>query len=514
MAQQRLLFVDAEHLFAYRWKSGELIAEGEFVADQAGLAAFSAYLERRRSSLFSLLADVSEEGFHSEGLPYVRGRDRVALIKRKLSQYYYGTPYSTAISQGREKTGRRDERFLFVALTRPQQFEPWLGALCSSESRLSGFYSIPLLASRLLELVEAAASNLLLISLTRGGLRQTFFERGMLRFSRLSPLVTNTAEEAAGAAAAESAKLYRYLAGQGLIAAGAVLPILVLAHPADLPRFAAQCLDTEELQFEMIDLLAKARQAGLKTLPTDSHSELLFLHLLTKVPPVEQLAALPERHYFQLWQLRLVIDSVAAIVILAFLLWSGKQWLEASQLEENTLRIQAQNIADRQRYDKFMATLPLVPVSTDNLRALIGRFEELERRSVSLAASYVRISDALRDAPRIELDSIEWQISASLDEGRQANVGNLWTAMPLAPGSLFVIADIHGFLPAAMAGDHRALRDAVNAFADRLRMGNATQVRVLSMPFDVDSDKTLTSDSPTKPGAVASRFSLQLLQKL
>jgi hypothetical protein len=514
MAQQQLLFVDAENLVAYRWKSGKLIAEGEFVADQAGLAAFSSYLDQRRGSLFSLLADVPDEGFQSESLPYVHGRDRAALFKRKLGQFYYGTPYSTAISQGREKSGRRDEKLLFVALTRPQLFEPWLNALRNSESQLIGFYSIPLLASLLLEVAEVAAPNVLLISLTRGGLRQTFFERGRLRFSRLSPLVANSAEEAASAAAAESAKLYRYLAGQELIAPGAALPIRILAHPADLPRIAAHCRDTDELHFETIDLLAKARQAGLKTLPADSHSEVLFLHLMAKAPPREQLAALPERHYFHLWQLHFAIDSAAAIVILACVLWSGKQWFEASHLEEDALRIQTQNVADRQRYDEVMATLPPVPVSAENLRALTGRFEELEKRSASPAASYVRISNALQDAPKIELDSIEWHISNNLDEWRQTDIGNPGMALPTATGSLFAIADIHGALPAAMDSDHRALFDTVNAFAGRLSMDNAFQVRVLSMPFDVESGKTLRSDNTPATAMAPPRFSLRLLQKL
>jgi hypothetical protein len=512
MAQQRLLFVDTENLSAYRWRSGELTSEGKFSADATGLEAFSGYLAQHRSSLFSLLADVPDEGFQSEIVPHVRGRDRVAMIKRKLGQFFHGTPLSAAISQGREKTGRRDEKLLYVALTRPQQFELWLAALRQGECQLMGCYTVPLVAGALLDAKEAAPANVVLISLTHGGLRQIFFERGRLRFSRLLPLVTGTIEEAAIAAADESAKLYQYLAGQRLIAAGAPLRIKVLAHPADLPTIRNYCRDTEELRFETIDLQAKARQAGLKTSLQDSHSEQLFLHCLAARRPEQQLATQSDRHLFQLWQLRFAINGGAALIVLASLFWSGKQWFEFSRLEADTAQLQSQIATDRKRYDEEMATLPPVPLSVANLRALVGRYDELARHSASLAASYFQISDALQEAPKIELDGIDWKVSTIPDESLKAGIDSI--AMPTAFGTLFAIADIHGSLPVSMFSDRRMLLETVNAFADQLRKRGKGEVRVLSMPFDIESGKTLRSDSAPSSNAAVQRFSLRLQQRI
>ncbi len=512
MAQLRLLFVDTENLSAYLWRSGELTSEGKFSADAGGIEAFSGYLAQHRSSRFSLLADVPDEGFQSEIVPYVRGGDRAAMIKRKLGQLFHGTPLSAAISQGREKTGRRDEKLLFVALTRPQQFEPWLAALRQSESQLIGCYSIPLIAGSLLDATETAPPNAVLVSLTHGGLRQTFFERGRLRFSRLSPLVTGTVEEAAIAAASESSNLYQYLVGQSLIAAEAPLRIQVLAHTADLPCIRAYCRDTDELRFEMIDLQAKARQTGLTTMLKDSRSELLFLHCLAAKRPAQQLATQSDRHHFKLSQLRFAINGGAACIVLASLLWSGQQWFEFSRFETSAAQLQSQIATDRKRYDEAMATLPPVPIGADNLRALVMSYDELERHSASLAATYLQISDALQEAPKIELDGIDWQVSTVPEEVRPT--GTAATAMPIASGRLFAIADIHGSLPAAMFSDHRTLLNTVNGFADQLRKGNNGQVRVLSLPFDIESGKTLRSDSSPSSNATVPRFSLRLLQQL
>ena len=79
MAQRRLLFLDASKLTAYTWQGGQLRTGREFIADAAGVEAFEKYLEKNVKSIFSILADVAEEGFQIEDVPFVRGRDRAAI---------------------------------------------------------------------------------------------------------------------------------------------------------------------------------------------------------------------------------------------------------------------------------------------------------------------------------------------------------------------------------------------------------------------------------------------------
>jgi len=81
--RRRLLLADANHLAAYRWHGGTLNTEARFRADDEGIAALSAYLAQQRSSIFYLLADVPEEGFQLELIPYVQGADRAILISAR-----------------------------------------------------------------------------------------------------------------------------------------------------------------------------------------------------------------------------------------------------------------------------------------------------------------------------------------------------------------------------------------------------------------------------------------------
>ena len=192
MAAKRILLLDGPALTAYYWHSGRIKTEGEFSHEPVGLEALAAYLKKHRSSLFYVLADIAEEGFQLEDLPYVQGADRSALLQRRLSQYYYNTPLSAAISLGRATEGRRDEKLLFAALTRVETFTPWLDTLREAEAILAGVYSVPLVLASCGPQVLGDKDPVLFVSLTRGGVRQSFFDQGKLHFSRLSQLATRT----------------------------------------------------------------------------------------------------------------------------------------------------------------------------------------------------------------------------------------------------------------------------------------------------------------------------------
>lgn len=315
MPARRVLFLADDRLAAYRIGRGSVAAEGEFCADPAGLEAFAAWLARRRGSVFTLLADVAEEGFQLEDIPHVAGRDRAALVARRLAQHFHGTPFTLAASLGRLKEGRRDERLLLMGLTRPRHFEPWLAALRATESALAGLHTLPQTVSALL--ATAAAAPLLLITLTRGGLRQTFCADGRLRFSRLTPLAAASPEETAAATAAEAARMHQYLAGQRLVEHGQPLTTRVLVHPADMPALRARCRDGADLRFEFLDLPREAARLGLRTPLADSHAEMLFCHLLVRRPPAGQFAPAAERHCHRLRQFRVGLKRLSGLILAA-----------------------------------------------------------------------------------------------------------------------------------------------------------------------------------------------------
>src|SRR3989338_2552988 len=125
MPQRRLLYLTASRLVASHWSAGTLHEEARFAPDSEGLAAFASHLARHRRSIFYLMADIAEEGFLIEMLPYTQGADRRALLAR----------------------------------------------------------------------IAAPQARCLLMTLTQSGIRQSYFEYGQIKFSRLTPLATSGAED-------------------------------------------------------------------------------------------------------------------------------------------------------------------------------------------------------------------------------------------------------------------------------------------------------------------------------
>lgn len=523
MPQRRLLYLDANQLVAHYWSGGTLNEEARYAPDNAGIEAFSGYVTKHRGdSNFYLMADVADEGFQIEALPYTQGADRQALLARKLGQYFYGSSLATAVSLGRDKVGRRDERFLLTALTRPQLLDPWLTVLRTAEAQLSGVYSLPLLGMPLLAKIAPGKERCLLVGITRGGIRQSYFENGQIKFSRLTPMLATDAQEIAAGCAAEAAKIYQYLLGQRLLARGVPLPVIALVHPAQMGAFLDQCKNSEDLQIDLHDLHSACKACGLKTLPRDSRSESLFLHLLAQSPPRDQFAPPAERRFFRLWQIRSVLWKAGFVGLVGCLLYVGHQLVNAFESRSGTESMLQQAEADQQRYAAIQKAFPPMPTSTENLRAVINRYEELEKRSASPELLLLAVSRALGESPRVDLERLQWQLSGNPDEGLQmlADVRRAPATPPPAgadkPGNaMYATAVIHGLLPSALASDQRAQLETVNAFAKALQQDAALKVTIQRMPFDIESGKSLKSSEESEKAAPSQpKFIIQISRKL
>ncbi|MCL4724205.1 MAG: hypothetical protein KJZ90_08035, partial [Rhodocyclaceae bacterium] len=410
-------------------------------------------------------------------------------------------------------------QFMLTALTRPQLFEPWLAILRTAEAQLAGIWSLPLLGAALIEKLQPGNKPCLLVAITRSGIRQSFFENGRLRFSRLSPVATADAAELAVSCAAEASKIYQYLLGQRLLARGTPLPVLALVHPAQTGSFMEHCKNTEELQVTLQDLHAACKLLKLKTPPQDSRSESLYLHLLAQNPPREQFAPPPERRFHRLGQVRSWLLKGGALALLGCLLFAGRELATVFETRFDTEALLQQAEADMQKYQAIQKTFPPMPASTDNLRAVINRYEELEKRSAPIEPIYRLISQALAELPRVDIERIQWQLSANPDEGLQFQADARKPAAaapgPAAAGSaMYATAVVHGLLPASMAADQRGQLETVNAFADALRRNADLRVSIQRMPFDIESGKSLKSSSEAEKAAPQLKFVIHLSRKL
>jgi len=159
-----LLFLCAENFQAYLWSAKGLSLAHEFSNDADGRERFAAFLEQNHNPTY-LLVDIIEEDFHLETIPHLIGPSRTALIDRKYEQYYRSTPFRQATLLKRQSEGRRDDEYLFSALTNPQRITPWLEALLEHHVPLAGIYSIPNISAPLLK--DIKSEHILLLTWER-----------------------------------------------------------------------------------------------------------------------------------------------------------------------------------------------------------------------------------------------------------------------------------------------------------------------------------------------------------
>src|SRR3989475_2283024 len=180
---------------------------------EKGVAEFSRYVAGAPGSLFYVLADMVEEDFFQENIPYVRGADRRALLARKLAQRYRDASLALPLSLGSEThAGRREERILYMSFTNTQLFQPWLEALRSNDGCVVGVFSVALVAAQTGKRLGFKGGRYLMVSRQQGGLRQSYIENGRIRFSRLGRVDFSDPRVIAPDYAAESLRLQQYLA--------------------------------------------------------------------------------------------------------------------------------------------------------------------------------------------------------------------------------------------------------------------------------------------------------------
>lgn len=508
MNERRILLLSTHVLTAYAWKGGEVRGEGAFESTPAGLAAFRDYLQAHDRSTYQLLVNIAEEGFQLETIPFLQGNDRKSVLSRKLSQFFYTTPFTAATSLGFEKTRRKDERLLLSAITGTVLLEPWTQILRETHVALSGIYSLPFLGVSLLRKLQIDDERCVLLTLQDQTIRETYFEKGALHFSRLSPLANTSIAGIAQSFASEALKLQQYLLTQRMVARNQPLKVIVIAHPQAMKAVETSCISTETLQFEIRGTDACAVKIGLKTPPADGHADALFAHLLATAAPRTQYAPEPLLHDYRLLQIRRGLVGIGTVALVGCLLFSGRQLHGAYDATNEAQRIEAEALTARQRYDDIARTFPAIPANNDTLRWIIARQQELERGGTTPEPLYRDISAALGKVSAVDIDAIEWK-SGNIPAGN--NPGAVPAATSASPGQQGAV--VRGTVNLGSKATPRQVLAAFQQFVEALSANPRLTVKVTQQPFDIESGKALRSSADSTAETASRPFALLITRK-
>jgi hypothetical protein len=406
-AHHRLVLLDASGAGVLDWRPGRLHWLGKFPADAAGVAEFGRTLARHPGLPVLVVLDSVDEDYRLEVLPHVTGAARDEMLARKLRQVFRNAPLAGACRQGREPDGRRDDRYLFAAVSEGEWLAPWLAAIDAAGAPLMGITLMAMACQALIDRLRVPDAHSLLACRLDGNLRLSYFHHGQLRFSRL--ITGDATNQSAAFAADEIFKTQLYLTGQRILprearltvllydAGSGTLPAAQTALNAD-PAFNARALDVARVaralrvpEEFLVNVPALAPLAALAGAPV----------LLDLAPP-----ALTQAYVDHRW--RRAIGLAALGIFAGGLALTAGQWLAAQTRLDEARRLDAerQHVAARQQ--ALDRNNPALPLDAAELVATIERVRRIEARPTAPVGALAALGRVLERYPDVELDTLAW----------------------------------------------------------------------------------------------------------
>jgi len=527
MATRRVFVISGAGLVAYHRHGSKLLGPFRFGADEDGRAEFARYLERFPNEVTHIVADVVEEEFREETVPHVLAWERGALLRARAARAFPGARYLHAARLAREPSGRRDDRVRLSAITRPETLAGWLAAMEERAVPLAGIHSPAMLTASMLKAVGAVGDHVLVVSQqSGGGLRQTCFRSGKLRFSRLAAL-PGPASGHESHVLAEIERTRRYLGNPGNPGSGASgdrLDVHVLSHGAPLEGLrqalaghdadgnavdsagrAGGSSDGDPLaRCDVVDLATVARRLGLRGWDGEASADRLFVHLLVaNRPPPNHYATPDQIRRHSVLRIGLALKAASAAIAVGAGLFAGVVALEGVTARGHAGALAIHAALYERRYRAAQAALPPAPAEPTELERVVSAANAQRHRRVDPGDVLAHLSQALAGFPQVRIEALSWRTSddpeapvgAPGDDRTETRPSN--HRPPPDPRPQFQVARFSARIE-PFDGDYREAIDTVRRLADALAAPSGVEhVRILSLPLELGSEHALTGAAGT-----------------
>jgi len=144
----------------------------------------------------TLLVDVIDQQYVPQTFPPVSALSVGGLVKRRLARDFQAEDLKGSLQIGRDKTGRKEWRYLLISLIKTPLMTEWLDLVLGLPNEMKGVYLVPVEAVNYLSQLSKKVSNAkpydwqLLISHNKvSGFRQVVIHNGKLIFTRVSQAI-------------------------------------------------------------------------------------------------------------------------------------------------------------------------------------------------------------------------------------------------------------------------------------------------------------------------------------
>jgi len=495
MADKILLCISATQAMVAHRRGRTTVRCEIFHADEEGLSAFAALLAALPRAIAFVATDVVEEDYRFDTLPHATGSDRAGLLARKLKQYYRNTPYVAAVSRGRVGERRRDDHYLFTALTNPAVVEPWLAIIAKRGLPVAGVYLVSTLTATLVRTAGYDFPRMLVVAPHSAGIRFTFYKGGEFLISRLSR--GNVSGDSKKTFASEISSTRAYLASLRLDALDEPLTVVFLDHDDRLAQVVENvAAEVPNLQCVRVNRETLLQQLRIAPEHLNLGLETTYLALLAEKVPDANLAPAGVTAEYRQHQRRSAIYAASAALGVAGVLWTGYNLWHAHDLGAQTEQTARVTAATQTQYRAITREFPAAPTTSDNLVNAVEIYKKLSQSIRSPLPFMSIVSRALEPTPEIFLQEINWNYGT---EDINADAGGRAAQPDAAPVATTGALRQSGYIAGEIRpfhGDYRAAIDIINGIASRLSQDPAVaEVRVVKHPLNVNPGLALSGNT-------------------
>lgn len=504
------------------WQQRKLSDLQTFRNDPDDQDQFVETIRKYREYPVIIIADLIDENFRHDTIVHVGGKDREALLKRKLDFAFRNTRYRIGIVTGRNPDGRKDDRILLSAINKPDRIDIWAKLLLQEKMAVQAVTSIAHLLTSFLPLEKLdQEEHLLITKLDRdNNLRQTFVKNGKVMFSRLASLNAVPEDRLGVEIHQESTQLRQYLERIQFISYEIPLRIRVLAsYPEEILNIEA--FSTELNKFEVMDVTQHSTDISVELQDNNLlPSHYLIARVLSKKSIENLYAPASVTRYSDLKKFAklLLVSAAATLVIGIGINMPGALSVLEKWNQTETFRSRIGPL--RQEYATLTQSFPQTPIPPREMELIVRTFDTIHSQIYSPVDDLNLIAAALAISPRLQLNNIEWELERrtfipAIDE--------YGTSEP-SPTPIEGAASTHavtGFLlqqrsqikatingQAYSPDSFRDAQDQVLAFVKTLSDNPGVKVFASKMPINVRTDTDISTT--INDSEVRASFTLEL----
>lgn len=471
-----------------------------------------------------VVADLIDENFRHDLIVHVGGNDREALIRRKLDFTFRTTRYRIGRIKGREKDGRKQDKLLLAAISKPEMLDIWANLLLADKRPIQSVTSLAWLLRSYLPLKKLdKEQTLLIVSIDPGNcLRQSFFAEGKLMFSRLTNLASHGGADLAAAVHNETLQVRQYLERIQFVQYEAPLRIQVIAA-LGARQLPLADYSTEINRFEHVDCSADIARLGLGDgVRNVKPVHFVLAQVLATTAPINVYGPPAVTRYHDLLRLGSLVGIAASVILmigiggnLPMALGVKDKWDQAESFESRTQPLLTQ-------YERLSRSFPATPIPSVEMALVVDAYKRIKQQLFNPVTALNMITSAMSQTKGVQLTGIEWQlVRKPFVPGKDENGRDLKEPATLkgVSGStefagavlqrntaLKIIINGESYSPASF----REAQDQVQQLVTVLQQNTGVTVFATRMPTEIRTDVIASAEVDDRE--VRAPFTLELTQ--